>query len=291
MTTAAFQKTADYILAKLEEGTAPWSKEWRANGGDNMSIKGHTYSGWNQFACELEAALKGYSSKVWMTFAQAKEAGGKVRKGSKSIVLVRPLIREDKETKEERFVGWGWFRVFNADCIEGEIKLPETEANDNDNAEIADCEQIVSAFFSKQSVSLSHGGDRAYYRSLTDEIRMPEMKTFTCSETYYATLFHEMAHATGAKTRLNRENLVNPNLFGSHEYGQEELVAEFASSFVCGQCGIEKKTIDNSAAYLAGWKKNIKANPEIVLKSVGQAMKAAAFIMTAGASAEETEAA
>ena len=90
---------------------------------------------------------------------------------------------------------------------------------------------------------------------------------------------HELLHATGHASRLARKGITNPSYFGSHDYSQEELVAEFGASMLCGVSGIEQKTIENSAAYIQGWLKVLKNDKKCLVLAAAQAQKAADFIL------------
>ena len=92
---------------------------------------------------------------------------------------------------------------------------------------------------------------------------------------YYATLFHELAHATGAKHRLDREL----GRAGSDAYSREELVAEMASAFLCARYGIDGPALPNQTAYLAGWIKTLKGDPHLVIRAARQAQRAARLIL------------
>ena len=78
---------------------------------------------------------------------------------------------------------------------------------------------------------------------------------------------------------LNRKAVTETAYFGSADYGQEELVAEMASAFVCGHCGIEQAILDNSAAYIAAWLRTIKQDSKLVVVAAAQAQKAADYIL------------
>ena len=105
------------------------------------------------------------------------------------------------------------------------------------------------------------------------------MATFNSAEEYYATKFHELTHSTGHESRLNRHGLeTGIAAFGSAVYSKEELAAEFGSAFLCAQAGITN-TIDNSASYIAGWSKAIKADNRLVITAASQGQKAADYIM------------
>src|SRR5450759_5565250 len=74
---------------------------------------------------------------------------------------------------------------------------------------------------------------------------MPERTCFDSVEEYYSTLYHELTHATGHPSRLNRPSLADFERFGDHNYSREELVAEMGAAFLAGYCGIGNRTIDN----------------------------------------------
>jgi antirestriction protein ArdC len=102
------------------------------------------------------------------------------------------------------------------------------------------------------------------------------MDRFTTAEEYYSVYFHELAHSTGHESRLDRKLTEERT---KEKYGQEELVAEFAAAFLCHECGIERATIDNSAAYLDGWKKAIKGDVKMLVMAASQAQKAVDCIL------------
>lgn len=125
---------------------------------------------------------------------------------------------------------------------------------------------------------MEHGGGQAYYRPSEDLVRLPEPARFRSSEDYYATLFHEYAHSTGHSKRLDRKLDSDPQPFGSPDYGREELIAEMAAAFLCGQAGIHPAVVENQAAYLQGWLKTLKSDKKLVIAAAGQAQKAADWI-------------
>lgn len=108
---------------------------------------------------------------------------------------------------------------------------------------------------------------------------MPNSNLFSSDEEYYSTLFHELTHSTGHASRLNRTELSKANLFRSHEYSKEELVAEMGSAFLCGHCGIAPKVIDNQSAYIQAWLKQLQNNKKWLVYAAAKAQKAADFIL------------
>ena len=86
-----------------------------------------------------------------------------------------------------------------------------------------------------------------------------------------------MASATGHRTRLARDGVVNPIRFGSHDYSEEELVAEMTAGLLAGHAGIECQQ-ENSDAYLDHWLAKLKREPTWLRVAGGQAQKAADLI-------------
>jgi antirestriction protein ArdC len=130
-----------------------------------------------------------------------------------------------------------------------------------------------------QPPEIKHGMTRAYYSPALDYIGLPEPRRFNSEAEYYSTVFHELVHSTGHEKRLKRFGVTERNGFGSDPYGKEELVAELGSAFLCGQAGIVDRTIDNSAAYLQNWLKQLKADRTLIVSAAAQAQRATDFIL------------
>lgn len=130
-----------------------------------------------------------------------------------------------------------------------------------------------------QRPAIRHGMRKAFYTVHDDTISLPELKVFESSADYYAALFHELIHATGHETRLNRTSIIEGNGYGSDPYCKEELIAELGAAFLCGHAGIIDRTIDNSASYIQGWLSKLKADKTLVVQAAAQAEKAVDFIL------------
>jgi antirestriction protein ArdC len=126
---------------------------------------------------------------------------------------------------------------------------------------------------------IQHMGNRAYYNPLSDTVTLPPQIAFQSPEKYYATCFHELTHSTMHEDRLNRKVTAQVHSWGDEAYSKEELVAEMGASFLCGHTGIENMTIENSAAYLAGWLKALKNDRTLLIHAAAQAQKASDYIM------------
>ena len=273
------------IMTALEAGTIPWRKPWADGGVPRNLISKKPYRGINYF---LLGASK-YVSPYWLTYKQAEELGGFVRKGEQSTLIVfwKVEARKDPEAQEgetsskdgSRFI-LRYYRVFNLEQCEIPAdklaKLPKIETRENQPIE--SCARIVDEMPSRPA--LTHEGRQASYSSLTDSVTLPPMNLFGSPEEYYATAFHELSHSTGHKSRLNRDTITESSSFGSTVYSKEELVAEMGAAFLCAEAGISASVIENQAAYVAGWLKKLRDDRRLVVMAAAQAQKAADFILT-----------
>ena len=275
----SYQTITDRVIELLEQGVVPWRKPWvggPAGHPKNLS-SGHRYRGVNVFM--LHAA--GFDSPWWLTFKQAKSRGGHVRKGEKGwpVVFWKWLEKPDpdKPDKIKRLPMLRHYSVFNVGQCEGidAPAPPSTMTFDFDPIESA--ESIIAAM--PERPPIRHDEGRAVYYPSPDYVNMPKPERFERPEGYYSTLFHELTHATGHARRLDRKTLTDYAPFGSATYSREELVAEMGAAFLCGESGIVDGTIENSAAYMAGWLRKLRDDPRLVVTAAAQAQKAADFIL------------
>jgi len=177
------------------------------------------------------------------------------------------------------------YKVFNIDQCEGlDSKIPQVEEDVEEMTfepiEVAD--QLVKSYVDKDGKLVIHHKDNssAFYRPMTDSINMPSIDLFVDADSYYKTLFHEMAHATGHQDRLNRKTLVETNGFGTETYSREELVAEITSMYLVGHLGLDPKdNTNNSQAYINGWIQHLTKKPQEIATAMTQASKAFALLV------------
>jgi antirestriction protein ArdC len=168
--------------------------------------------------------------------------------------------------------------VFNvAQCDGLDERIPKLDEPGKPFEPIAECERIAGNM--PQSPTVTHGTVGAFYRAAHDLVSMPHRERFESSEAYYSTLFHELTHATGHKSRLDRPGIADVAAFGSKMYSKEELVAEMGAAFLCSRAGIENATIDQSASYINGWLTKLKSDNRLVVHAAAQAQRAADFIL------------
>jgi antirestriction protein ArdC len=280
MKKSAYDRVTERMLELLEKGVCPWRRPWNRLGGRPRNfVSDRPYSGVNWFLLEAMA----FDLPWFMTFNQVKAKGGKIIKGSKGIPVVYwgKLEAKQDEPKEEgeetrKIPFLKAYVVFNACHVEG-VDFPEVaEAEPLDFSPIEAAERVVKGW--SDAPEVLHGYRHACYISATDEIQLPPKARFASCEEYYATRFHEMGHATGAKSRLDRKL---EGTFGDGDYSREELIAEMTAAFLCAHCGIDNSVVENSAAYLQGWIRILKGDSKLVVTAASQAQKSANLILGA----------
>lgn len=277
------QHVTDTIIAQIEAGTPPWRQPWtgaRTLGGFPLRHNGEGYKGVNILILWAAAHAKGYASARWMTFNQAKDLGGMVRKGeraAKSVFYGSVEKEGDKaETGEDgkrRIHFAKTNNVFNADQIEG---LPETYYVRPDPPRDlgTKADPTLDAWFAATGAKVETSAEaRAYYRPSTDHIHMPPVETFHDAAGYYGTLAHEVCHWTGAEKRLDRIK----RFADRKAYAFEELVAELGACFLGMQLGIEPQ-FEQSAAYIEGWLDAMKGDKDVIFRAAAEAQKAVDFL-------------
>ena len=146
-----------------------------------------------------------------------------------------------------------YYTVFNVEQCDG-LTLPRIDqpATTNDIETDETCEAIVTGWTDRPTLHLTSEHEyRAYYRPGTDSVHMPARSRFVDAPHYYSTLFHELIHASGHKSRLNRNFGAG---FGDELYSKEELIAEMGAAFLCAIAGIANEHTDrNTTAYIQNW--------------------------------------
>jgi antirestriction protein ArdC len=274
------------IIAELEQGIVPWVRPWRSAGhGPSLALPrnartGKSYSGINVLLLWAALDAHGFASCHWLTFKQALELGGSVRRGEKGThVFYADRFIPEKERERAQSEGdtpsaipfLKRYTVFNAeqcDGLPGYLFAPLPA--------LPECEIIPEA----QALILATGadfrssGDKAFYLPSEDVIRVPHQSAFVDPINYYRTAFHELGHWTGHSSRLARDL---SHRFGSSGYAREELVAEMATAFVCASLGIVPTV--RHADYIGNWLAVLREDSRAIFKAASQASKASDFIL------------
>lgn len=281
-----YTQVTNTIIAAIEAGAGDWQMPWHRSGeGLNRPVNidtNNAYRGINVVSLWAAAQGRGFSTGTWGTYRQWQNNGAQVRKGEKASLVVFYKEFDVEETTDDGETEQGkrlmarasW--VFNADQVDGYAapSLPEP----TDPVQALD---KAERFIAGTGAIVHHGGSRAFYRPSDDIIQMPERERFLGSETssatesYYATLLHELTHWTGHDRRCDRQF---GKRFGDDAYAMEELVAELGAAFLCADLGVTLTPRPDHAAYIDNWLKVLKADKKAIFTAASQAAKATDFL-------------
>jgi len=275
-----YQVITDRIIQALENGVKPWSCPWdKANKFNSLPMSLHSgvaYSGINIMLLWSETLERGFKSPYWLTYQQAVEMGGNVMKGEKGtkIIFYRLLdVKNKADGKKEQIPMIKQFTVFNSDQIEN-INVPKCEMKSHATNYGFETNPSIDEQIHATGATIIHQGVDAFYSPSADKITLPLITRFNDSSDYYATAFHELAHWTGHKSRLDRDL---QNAFGTKDYAFEELVAELGSAFCCADVGVTGEVQHEN--YIAGWLKKLNEDKRFIFKASSLASKAHKLIL------------
>jgi len=259
------------LLERIETGTAPWQKPWKAGEvqAPRNAVTGQPYHGINHL--QLMLFTPDPTEPRWCTYLQAQEQGWQVRRGSHGvrIEVYKPYERErtpdeiaalraqgatDIEPTVSR-VAVRHYVVFHASQIDG---IPPLVPADQTLVLDGEPDPRIAEIVGRLGVSLAYGGGEAWYLRSSDHIQMPPVEAFESATAHDTTLLHELSHATGHPSRLDREP---SGAFGTPTYAVEELRAEMAAAMTAAALGIGydpeaqhvEEHLANHAAYLRSW--------------------------------------
>lgn len=281
-----YTMVTERVLEQLERGVIPWERPWC----------GASEYAWSR------ATGKGYSllnsicleRGEYATFAQIKKEGGKVLKGSKAypvlfykLIAVEMkdsngnIIHENDGTPQKKIVPMiQYFNVFNVET-QTTLERKYDKVQTIKHEPVKEAENVITNYLNNSGVKfLEKSSDRAFYNPASDTVVVPDRGQFKEVAEYYSTAFHELAHSTGHKSRLNR--ITGLASFGSQEYSKEELVAEITASGIINSIGIEtEKSFRNTTAYIQSWVKALKDDKQMIVHASAKASKAFEMIMGA----------
>lgn len=295
-----YRDFADKLIERIRQGTAPWQRPW--NPGEASSLPENiqserSYTGGNTVYLAMAAEERGYSDNRWGTFRQIKAMGGHVKKGERGEHVVffarhKLIAQRDGEGKVRKGQDgktlyrrqkldrpvWRTYVVFNAEQTRG-LKLPARGDGDKEPAWMP--QKRAEAVIEQSGVDVRHrNGNRAYYHLKDDQVTLPERYQFPSSEAYYQTALHELGHATGHESRLDRETLKQgvDDGFGSEQYAREELRAEIAA-MMTGDRLRTGHNPDRGAAYVEGWIAALKEDPREIHRAAADAQRMSNYLV------------
>lgn len=264
-----YAQITESILQKLEEGIVPWKKGWSAGIPQNF-ISRRVYRGVNF----ISLLSKDFPSPYYLSYLQCKKKNGRILPGAKGIPIIYFSVEErtvDPEGKceVERLPLMRISHIFNL----SQTTLYEDESP---KLRLPSCEEVLSNILNRHSVDIRENHYRCYYSAKEDYISLPKIADFKSgAEEYYSSLYHEIIHWTGHKSRLNRIS----SLSDISDLSLEELTAEIGSSFLAGMSGIIKTTFENQNAYIRSWYSKIREDPQILFTAAAKASEAVEFLL------------
>lgn len=266
-----YELVTQKIIEKLEQGTVPWRKPWTQNLAVNW-VSQKPYRGINTMLLD---------GGEYATYKQITAAGGQVKKGEKSQVIVFWKLLDVTDTgtgKEDKVPLLRYYNVFEVNRQAEGLTSKRPPQEDFNHDPIEEAEKIVKGY--PKAPTIGYASGRAYYSPTIDHVNVPPKNDFPIIEEYYSTLLHELVHSSGHKKRLNRDGITDVGAtFGSNVYSKEELVAELGAGMLCGVAGIDNSTVDNSAAYIASWLTKLKEDKKLIVNAAAQAQKACDLIL------------
>ena len=281
-----YSQVTDKIIAELELGIVPWIQPWGSEEGSiglglpRNARTSKAYSGINILLLWSAILQGGYASQQWLTFKQALELGGCVRKGEKgwTVCYADSFIPKDEKDRVSKDGGdpqsisfLKRYTVFNVAQCDG---LPEDIFQQSMPTDERELIPRAEALIAATGACFQIGGEIACYIPSLDAIRVPSQTAFHDQINYYRTVFHELGHWTGHTTRLARELTVK---FASDGYAREELVAELATAFVCASLGIVPTV--RHADYIGNWLQVLRDDARAIFRAASMATKASDFIL------------
>jgi len=278
------ERVTEQIIEQLEQGTVPWYSPHTAEVGFPRNFEsGKDYRGVNVMLLGME----GYLSPWFMTYKQAQERGGQVRRGEKGYLVIKygTYTKEDQDGQEEERGYLKAYTVFNACQIDG-IDFPEIAPGPLKSGEcLASAQAIVDGMPNPPVIHEGRSIRTCYYPK-DDSIDIPHRAYFESEKRFFKSLYHELTHASGAAKRLARKTLLENKgrvMSNMTTYSKEELVAELGTAFLCAHAGIVIDDHENSAAYIDEWLKVLKQgnHQRWIIEAAGQAQKAIDYILGA----------
>ena len=238
------------------------------------AVSNRPYSGCNVILLWL-ARSRGWTTPRFLTFKQALEAGGHVRKGEhgQKVYFVKQLEVKVDEEAEARFVSMlREYTVFNVDQCDD---LPENiRAGKPARVRNSDTrDPLVDEFLHATCADMREGHGEAYYAPGHDFISMPAFEAFKSAAHFYGTAFHEIGHWTGHQSRLNRDLR---HRFGERAYAAEELVAELCAAFLCAEFSFDGDL--RHAGYIQHWIALLRSDRRAFFTACSKAQAAADYL-------------
>lgn len=282
-----YARITEKIVADLENGVRPWVRPWSTGhlaGRVSRPLRhnGLPYQGINTLLLWSESVAQGFVSPYWMTFKQALELGGHVRKGETGTTVVYAGSFSKTETDangEEVERGIPFLKAYTVFCADQIEDLPAQYCAAAE-APTKPLERIEHAdrFFDNTGAVVRYGGDQAYYSPVSDHVQLPHPESFKDMASFVAIRAHETLHWTAAPHRLNRD--LSRYHKDRSDRAREELLVEVGSCLLCADLGIvpELEPRPDHASYLQSWLTVLGSDRRAIFTAAAHAQRAVTYL-------------
>lgn len=281
-----YQEITGKIIGQLEAGCVPWVQPWGTSSAKaslampKNAASSRPYTGINVLILWCAVVERGFSCQRWLTFRQALGLGGHVRKGETGTTVVyADRFIPDRERERTQETGdepqaipfLKRFTVFNVDqCSD----LPENVAASPPPIETGAILPRAQTLIQASGIDFRIGGSKAFYHPTYDFVQVPPPEAFFEEVNWHRTALHELSHASGHASRLNRDL---GGAFGSKKYAFEELIAEISAAYLCASLAIEPTV--RHADYIGSWIEVLREDDRAIIRAASAASKAADYLL------------
>ena len=294
-----YNTVTNRFIDALKNGAPPWTRPWSETSAKVMTrpvnaVTDRKYSGINVTILWTAATSNGFNRDRWLTYNQARNAGGHVRRGEKGTVaiLYRDIEVRRKDDSgdlildsngnviKEKIKFIKGFTLFNVDQCEGLSEEIVDGSTSSEEPPVWESHEEIESLLDSNGVQIRHDCDQAAYYPKDDVVRMPVKKAFKTDSCYYSTLLHEVVHWTGHQSRLNRPGIAKPLDYSKSAYAFEELIAEIGSAFLCAEFGLNCDLRHES--YVISWISELENDPKAIFATSALAWKARNYLLGDG---------
>ena len=267
------------IIERMEQGVLPWRQPWSSSTAtvvvgsmkystrawpSNLRAPRVPFGIFNGTLLRVRASLQNYRSNLWVTEGAVKDLDAKLVEDDDKPVEIRPYLSDSSPYRRYEPALRNVYNVDQVEDCERSLGLTFVEKQQPvPGKRYKRSERLLEKLASQCNLRLVPQ-DIAAYSPSWDVVMMPYINQFDAEEreaNYWATLWHEVVHWTGHRSRLNRERHI---AWGDRTYAFEELVAELGAAFLCAHLDIEGELQHES--YLASWCDGLRENPDRALR-------------------------
>ncbi|MYB45363.1 MAG: DUF1738 domain-containing protein [Acidimicrobiia bacterium] len=272
----------------IERDDGEWTKPYHAAGptAPHNPVTNRPYTGINWLFLAAAANAMAIDYGGWATYRQWKKADCQVRKGERSVRVIRVATSkccDNKQCREGELCGEAvrrWvvpYSVFNATQVDGDVPVAEGYER---APRLWSAREVTDMFRMTGSRWEFQDGVIPHYSRGQDKIVTPTPDAFDDVGGWASTVAHEHAHWTGHPSRTGRHSRTGR---GEEARPREELVAELGAVVICSALGLEHSPVTHHARYLKSWAGHLRSQDggAALTAAAADASRAAGFVVDA----------